>query len=146
MIKTSFKVVPDTNVLLASEKSTNLTSPNKEFFERWRDEEFELLYSENTLLEYIEKMREEGVSEKSIRKFIRAIFELGHEVYIMFYHLPHYPIDPDDIAFLLCAENGDATHLLSYDKHLQDLDCFYFFKVCKPLDFIFELRKELAKK
>lgn len=43
-MKTSFKVVPDTNVLLASEKHPGATSPNKEFVERWKCQEFELLY------------------------------------------------------------------------------------------------------
>jgi hypothetical protein len=31
--------------------------------------------------------------------------------------LPHYPADADDIAFLLCAWNGLASHLVSYDIH-----------------------------
>ncbi len=133
MVRISFKVVPDTNVVVASEKSTRSTSPNKELFERWRNGEFELLYSDDTLLEYIEKI-------------IRALLKLGREVRIEFYHLPLYPIDPDDIAFLLCAENGEATHLVSYDTHLKDIAAFYSFKVCKPLNFLFELRRELTKK
>ncbi|MBU0569065.1 PIN domain-containing protein [bacterium] len=145
MMKTSFKVVPDTNVLIASEKSTSLISPNKEVFERWRNEEFEILYSDDTLLEYIEKMRDKGILEESIKKLIRALLELGRKVRIMFYHLPLYPIDPDDIAFLLCAENGTATHIISYDKHLNDIAHLYSFKVCGTLDFLSELRKELIK-
>ena len=101
MAKTSFKVVPDTNVLIASEKSMSESSPNKEFFERWKNEEFDILYSDDTLLEYIEKMREKNIPEEIIKKLIRAILELGRNVYIIFYHLPFYPVDSDDIPFLL---------------------------------------------
>lgn len=90
-------------------------------------------------------MREKGISRESIKKLIRAVLKLGHKVHIVFYHFPHYPIDPDDIAFLLCAENGKATHIISYDKHLKDIDFLYSFKVCETLDFLFELRKELSK-
>jgi uncharacterized protein len=143
MTKTNFQVVPDTNILLASEKSLSLTSPNREFFERWRHEEFELLYSEDTLCEYIEKLTEMGIAENRIKKFIHAILELGKEIRIAFYHLPRYPSDPDDIAFLLCAENGKATHIISYDQHLKDIEHFYSFKVCGTLEFLFELRREL---
>ena len=32
--KNMYKVVPDTNIVIASEKSQSETSPNKEFFER----------------------------------------------------------------------------------------------------------------
>jgi predicted nucleic acid-binding protein len=42
-----------------------------------------------------------------------------------FFHFRHYPIDENDIAFLLCAMNGHATHLISYDSHLLDLDIHY---------------------
>jgi len=58
-MKTSFKAVPDTNIVIASEKSKFGSSPNREFFERWRNCEFKILYSDDALLEYIEKMIEE---------------------------------------------------------------------------------------
>ena len=145
-MKTSFRIVPDTNVVIASEKSTSKSSPNKELFERWSNDEFEILYSDDTLLEYIEKLRELNITEIIIRKLIRAILELGIRIRIQFYHLLHYPSDPDDIAFLLCAENGNATHLISYDSHLKETGYFYSFKVCKTLEFLFELREELIVK
>ena len=58
MKKTAFKVVPDTNVFVAAEKSRHSASPNKEFINRWKNYEFEVLYSEDTLLEYISKLSE----------------------------------------------------------------------------------------
>lgn len=142
-MKTSFKVVPDTNVVIAAEHRPGPTSPNREFLERWKSAEFEMLYSQDTLLEYIQKLREKRISEASIKKLIQAIFELGREVTIQFYHLLYYPIDADDIAFLLCAENGQATHIISYDRHLKAIEPFYKFKVCGTREFLNELRQAL---
>jgi len=65
---------------------------------------------------------------------------------IVFYHLPAYPGDPDDIAFLLCADNGRATHIVSYDKHFKEIESVYSFRICDTLEFLIELRKELLKK
>lgn len=142
-MKTSFKAVPDTNVIIAAEHRPGATSPNREFIERWKNAEFEMLYSQDTLLEYIQKLREKRISEISIKQLIQAIFELGSEVLIQFYHLPYYPIDADDIAFLLCAENGQATHIISYDRHLKAIEPFYSFKVCGTREFLIELREVL---
>ncbi len=145
-IKTSFSVVPDTNVVIASQKSTSESSPNREFFERWRNDEFEILYSDDTLFEYIEKLRYLGIPEEIMRKLVYAVIELGRHVSIVFYHIPLYPSDPDDIAFLLCAENGNATHIISYDPHLEEIGYFYTFRVCGTLKFVLELRQELSEK
>lgn len=142
-MKTAYRVVPDTNVIIAAEKHPSSTSPNKEFVERWQQEEFALLYSDDTLLEYIHTLRTQGVAERSIKTLIRAILALGQDIQIQWYHLPKYPIDPDDIAFLLCADNGQATHIMSYDKHLKDIEPWYPFTVCGTLDFLRELRKAL---
>jgi len=46
-MKTYFRVVPDTNVVIASEKSKSESSPNKEFFVRWKNHEFQILYSDS---------------------------------------------------------------------------------------------------
>lgn len=139
-MKPYFRAVPDTNIVIASQKSRSEFSPNREFFDRWKNGEFAILYSDDTLLEYIEKMRELNIPEDVIKKLICALLELGSRISIAFYHLPFYPSDPDDIAFLLCAENGNATHIVSYDAHLKEIEHFYPFRVCGTLDFLFELR------
>jgi len=56
-------------------------------------------------------------------------------VTVAFFHFRHYPVDPDDVMFLLCAINGRATHLVSYDNHLRSLSSFYEseLKICEPL-------------
>ncbi|MCP4397670.1 MAG: PIN domain-containing protein [bacterium] len=142
-MRTSFRTVPDTNIVLASQNAS-ASSPNKEFFDRWERDEFAVLYCEDTLREYIQKLLEHHVPRALIRKFIVELLELAERVEITFFHFPQYPPDVDDIPFLLCAANGNATHIISYDSDLHSLNGHYPFKVCKTLEFLFELRTELA--
>jgi len=44
-------------------------------------------------------------------------------------------VDSDDVMFLLCAMNGRATHLASYDRHLLSLRPYYAGQVTKRLNF-----------
>ncbi len=137
---TKIKVVLDTNVILSS-FSPSSHSPNKEILQRWRNEEFTVLFSEDVLEEYIEKLREFSISEERITRLLASLFMLGELVFIQMYHVEKYPEDPDDIAFLLCALNGDATHLLTYDKHLLILQGVYDLDICEPVVFLKKLRE-----
>ncbi len=143
-VKTELRTVPDTNVLLAAEMSRGPASPNVEYFDRWEGGEFTILFSQDTLLEYGLKLREKNIPDGRIKQVLRALLQLGNEVFIGHYHVPVYPVDTDDIAFLLCADNGEATHLVSYDKHLLDIGRYYPFKVCGPVDFLKDLRRVLS--
>lgn len=136
---TNLRVVPDTNIILASQNS-NPTSPNAELIARWQRSEFTLLFSDDTLREYIEKLLSWNVSEALIEQLIVSLLALGDQIAIDYFHLRHYPNDADDIAFILCAVNGDATHLISYDDHLLTLAPYYPFAICKPVPFLHELR------
>lgn len=142
-MKTSLRAVPDTNVIITAENSSP-TSPNREFFSRWQNQEFALLFSTDTLREYIKKLAERHVPRERIKQLIVAIKIMGEHVSIQYFHLAQYPSDPDDIAFVLCADNGDATHLISYDAHLLVLQGQYSFKICKTIDFLSELRQILV--
>jgi len=46
-MKTSFRTVPDTNVIIAAQ-SGSPTSPNRGYFTRWKNAEFVLLFSDDT--------------------------------------------------------------------------------------------------
>jgi predicted nucleic acid-binding protein len=51
----------------------------------------------------------------------------------------------DDVAFLLAAINGAATHVVTYDEHLKDVSVFYpEFVACEPVAFLKDLRISLA--
>ena len=119
------RAVLDTTVAVAAGKSRSPASPNREIIERWLRGEFTLLVSKDIAAEYAVKLSERGVEPPAILDFLRHIALLAEVVEIKFYHFRHYPIDENDIAFLLCAMNGGGTHLVSHDPHLLDLDVFY---------------------
>jgi putative PIN family toxin of toxin-antitoxin system len=138
----NYRVVADTNIFLSAQLSNNVKSPNKEFFALFRQKLFTLLLSEDCLVEYIRKLEEKEISRETIVEIIAQLYKLGEEVEIKQFHFPHYPPDQDDIAFLLCALNGKATHLVTYDNHLLGLKYAYrdSFSICETLLFLSEVR------
>ncbi|MDB6006269.1 MAG: nucleic acid-binding protein contains domain-like protein [Prosthecobacter sp.] len=136
------RAVLDTNVLLAARRSSSPDSPNLEILSRWRRREFVFCYSLDTLAEYTEKLLAHGIPEADVEAFIHLLARHGEAVPIIFFHFRHYPVDPDDVMFLLCAINGSATHLVSYDDHLLTLQHFYATElaICEPLDFLVACR------
>ena len=106
--------------------------------------QFDLLYSADTLREYVRKLKERGVPREDIKTFIKQL-RSAELVFIEYYHQPSdkYPSDPDDIPFILCADNGKATHVISYDEHLLELAGKHSFTICKPVAFLKELRDSL---
>ncbi len=137
------RAVLDTNVVLAAERSREPASPNREIMTRWRQGEFTLLYSADIALEYAEKLEEHGIAEADLRKLVFTLGILGEQVEIRFYHLRNYPVDADDICFVLCALNGGATHIVTYDGHILLFIQRDNVKACEPLDFLRELRAKL---
>ncbi len=47
------------------------------------------------------------------------------------------------LALAADADNGEATHLITYDRHLREIRSYYPFKVCGPVDFLRDLRQVL---
>ncbi len=109
----SHRAVLDSNVLVAAQRSTDPHSPNRELIVRWKANEFTFLFSRDTLLEYVEKLLALSANREDAVEFVALISALGESVEIEFFHLPHYPADADDIALLLYAWNGFASHLAS---------------------------------
>lgn len=137
------RAVHDTNVVLAARRSSHPTSPNREILERWLRGEYALLYSEDILAEYAEKLAEHDIPETDIVRLLASIRVLGEKVFIASFHTRPYPADEDDIAFLLCAINGAASHLISYDDDLLRLRSAYLpdFSICLPISFLADLRR-----
>ncbi len=135
------RAVLDTNVVLAGKGTKSSASPNAEILHRWGLREFEWLFSEDILEEYLEKLLERGHPPSDVAPFIAELVQLGVQVPIRFFHLRHYPCDADDTAFLLAALNGQATHLVTYDEDLENVGVFYpEFITCRPLEFLAALR------
>ena len=141
-MKDLLRAVLDTNVILASQRTAHPTSPNREISDRWLAGEFTLLVSDDIAVEYAEKLHASGKDPARIESFLADVFLLAEFVEIRFFHFRHYPVDADDISFLLCAANGAASHLVSYDQHLLDIGVFYEeFCALNPLEFLQELRE-----
>ena len=134
-----FRVVLDTNVFISSLKGSR-SSPSLEIIMLWKERQLLLLYSTDMLSEYVEKLSEHGMAKEKIIEFVHDVYGLGENINIQYYHLEKYPNDQDDVAFILCAENGGADYVVSYDNHLLVLNGEYHFKICPPLDFLFEYR------
>ena len=139
----AMRAVLDLNILLAANRSGHPASPNVEIIERWKRGEFVLLYSLDTLAEYAEKLLAQGVPAAQAEAFLRRVASLGEVVPILFFHFRHYPVDADDVMFLLCALNGAATHLATYDAHLLSLRHYYAGEtcICEPLEFLAACRQ-----
>ena len=135
------RAVLDTNVVLAAARSTHPLSPNVEIMSHWRAGRFVLLVTLDIVAEYVEKLLTQGKPPGEVEAFAADLLTMGEFVPIRFFHLRHYPADGDDIAFVLCALNGPATHLVTYDGHLLDAACFYpEFVTCRPVEFLTAVR------
>ncbi|MDZ7399382.1 MAG: PIN domain-containing protein [candidate division KSB1 bacterium] len=149
MNKIRFRAVLDTNVVLPSQQTTSEDSPNKEIINRWQLGQFDVLWTGDVLSEYINKLKEKNVNEELIIQFISQFIAYGEEVKVQFYHYEVYPEDAKDICFVLCALNGNGTHVITYDSHLLDLKADYLsklgIKIATPIEFLQELRINLAK-
>ncbi len=131
------RAVLDTNVMLAAGITSNPNSPNREIIGRWLAGEFTLLVTEDVLAEYAEKLLAAANARAKTETFLMQVLLLAELVQVRFFHLRHYPDDADDVMFLLCAINGDASHLVSYDPHLLALRVFYDdFAICSPREFL----------
>ena len=138
----SFRVGADTNVLVSAHLSNNPASPGQEFLLRWRDGEFIFLFSWTSLIEYERKLIEKGIDRDKAVRFLALIISLGEEIEIKHFHFRVYPDDPDDIAFLLCAINGKASHLVTHDQHLLKISVSYqrFVTICRVIPFLEAVR------
>ena len=135
------RAVLDSNVVLAADGATNPLSPNKEIISRWSEGEFIWLVTADIAAEYAEKLLDKGNASSEVEAFIAGLFLLAECIEIRFFHFRHYPVDSDDTIFLLCAINGGASHLVSYDRHLLDVGIFYEeFVTCRPTEFLKTLR------
>jgi predicted nucleic acid-binding protein len=139
------RAVLDTNVVLAAKRSVHPQSPNAEIITRWMAGEFVWLVSDDVVTEYAEKLLEKGIDPLKVEQFVADLLQYGEEVPIRFFHFQHYPVDMDDVAFLLVAINGSSTHLITYDEHLKDVGVFYpEFLTCEPVVFLSDLRRMMA--
>ncbi len=141
MTKRRLRVVVDTNVVIAGLKARNLHSPTRELLERWENDEFDWLYSDDLRAEYAEKLREKQVDPSRARGFLARLKQRGHLIPLTGEDLiPRVPTDPDDVV-IACAIVGRATHLVTYDPHLHALgEVYRGVRILDGLHFLYVLR------
>jgi predicted nucleic acid-binding protein len=70
------RAVLDTNVLIAAFRSRSSSSPNQEILDRWEKGHLDLLFPDDVLAEYVEKLVEHQVPREEIRDLIALLYQL----------------------------------------------------------------------
>jgi putative PIN family toxin of toxin-antitoxin system len=116
-----WRVVLDTNVIIAAHKSNNPQSPTVELLDRWANREFILLYSDDLLAEYLEKLTFHSVALNVRKKLIATLFRNAELIKVSDKQIhPVINADPEDDIVVACAVVGKATHLVTYGPHILD--------------------------
>lgn len=136
------RAVFDTNIFVAAYLSKNPDSPTVELLKRWREEEFELLYSDDLLVEIEEKFSARGISDEHKDSLLVELHDLGSHIEVNPSDVkPVISADPDDDFILACAVVGQADYLVTYDAHFDVLDGKYQgIKITEALPFLWVVR------
>ena len=129
------RIVLDTNVLLIS---LPLKSKYRPIFDALRAGEFELVVSNDILLEYHEKISEKTSSEiaDNVLKLILSLENCSLQSTFFEWGLMHN--DEDNNKYTDCALVANADHFVSEDRHfniLKDID-FPKLSVIRADDFL----------
>jgi len=126
LVTNLLRAIFDTNVIIAGLKTKNVNSPTAELLRRWRNEEFTLLYSDDLLGEYQEKLTERQIPLEKTIAFLAQLSNLGEYIIVTADQVQAIiTADPDDDIVLACAVVGQASHLVTYDPHLLNLGATY---------------------
>ena len=118
-------------------RAFSLGGPPQKILEAWRDGKIQLLLSPAIMDEYQKVMRELSVQFPGIKVEALIDFVVVHSEIILPPSLP--PViqtDPSDDKFLECAVAGEATCIVTGDKHLLKLLSFKGVCIQKPREFV----------
>ena len=122
----ALRAVLDTNVPIAAHLSRNPHSPTIELLARWRGGQFVQLYSDDMLVELIEKLQARKIAADASDRYLADLITLGEFVIVAPEQVPDVvAADPDDNAILACAFVGRASHIVTYDPHFAVLGGAY---------------------
>ncbi len=122
----ALRAVLDTNVPIAAHLSRNPRSPTIELLACWRSGQFTQLYSDDMLVELIEKFQARMIMPDASDRYLADLMSLGEHVIVAPEQVPDaIESDPDDNAILACAFVGRATHIVTYDPHFDVLGGAY---------------------
>jgi len=128
------KVVLDTNVFVSG---VFFGGPPHRILEAWRDGKIQLLLSPAIMEEYQRVMRELTLQYPEIEVERLTDFLIVHSEIVLPPSLsPVIQTDPSDDKFLECAIAGEATCIVTGDKHLLKLMNFKGVSILKPREFV----------
>ncbi len=132
------KVVIDTNVFISSFFGGN----PKKIIDLWKKGEIKLCLSREIVDEYVEVLRRFGLQNENELQELLNIFSEGHNI-IFSATTPSLKIieqDPDDNMFIECAVALGCSHIISGDKHLQQVKNYIRIKIVNPKEFIIQFQ------
>jgi hypothetical protein len=132
------KVVIDTNVFISSFFGGN---PRK-IIDLWKKGEIKLCLSREIVDEYVEALKRLGLQNENELQELLNIFSEGHNI-IFSATTPSLKIieqDPDDNMFIECAVALGCSHIISGDKHLQQVKNYIGIKIVNPKEFLIQFQ------
>ncbi len=134
------RVVIDTNVLVSNLLSK--TGAPAKVIDAWRAQKFILITSVSAIQELqatLEKLHESGkysIPKEDIAELTDMLRKNGRRVPVLADVAGSIPADPDDEKFLAMAVEGEASVIVSGDKHLLNLKKFRGITIQMPRQFL----------
>jgi putative PIN family toxin of toxin-antitoxin system len=132
------KVVIDTNIFISSFFGGN----PKKIIDLWKKGEIKLCLSREIVDEYVEVLKRLGLQNENELQELLNIFLEGHNI-IFSATTPSLKIieqDPDDNMFIECAVALGCSHIISGDKHLQQVKNYIRIKIVNPKEFLIQFQ------
>jgi putative PIN family toxin of toxin-antitoxin system len=137
----TYVVIFDTNILISAWLSKN--SPPFSCLSLAKTKAVSSVTCQEILDELSEKLLQKfQISERGLREYIAEIRQISSIVAIA-KQLRAVPNDPDDDMIIECAIAGNATHIITGDKHLLSLVEYQNIQIVKAIDFLNLLREEV---
>ena len=136
------RIILDTNVFVSG---IFFTGPPYQILKAWRDRKIELVVSAGILEEYqrVSDILGERFPEVDLGSLIDLL--IVEATVVSESVLPEQTCaDAEDDKFLACALAGDASIIVSGDKHLLDVSGYRDIRVLSPRSFIDEFSKSLS--
>jgi len=138
------RIVLDTNVFISG---IFFTGPPYQILKAWRDGRVQLLVSPSILDEYQRIGAELALQfwEVDLKAFL-DLLTVQAEIVLAPTLPPVIHDDPSDDKFLEAAVAGNASYIISGDKHLLTLSEFQGIQILKPRDFAQRYLRSRGKK
>ena len=138
------RIVLDTNVFISG---TFFTGPPYQILKAWRDGRVQLLVSPSILDEYQRIGAELALQFRDVDlKAFLDLLTVQAEIVLAPTLPPVIRDDPSDDKFLEAAVAGNASYIISGDKHLLTLSEFQGIQILKPRDFAQRYLRSRGKK